>query len=85
MRGYEDNSLGPRSTPGDDPTGGNLKMTGSAQVIFPLPFAEDVQSVRMSMFLDAGNVFDTYGDSDIQLSELRASAGVAMVWSYNFV
>ena len=80
VRGYEDNSLGPRSTPGDDPTGGNFKMTGSAQIIFPLPFAEDVQSVRMSMFLDAGNVFDTYGDSDIQLSELRASAGVAMVW-----
>ncbi len=48
VRGYESNSLGPRSTPSPqdrfndpDPIGGNVLVELSAEVLFPLPFIED--------------------------------------------
>lgn len=79
VHGFEDNSLGPRSTPDNDPIGGNFKLVGSANVIFPAPFLADVQSVRTSAFIDAGNVYSTY-DDNFDVGELRYSAGVALVW-----
>ncbi|TVP88588.1 MAG: outer membrane protein assembly factor BamA, partial [Pseudomonadaceae bacterium] len=45
VRGFRDSSLGPRSTPNPNdfdqrplPFGGNVKVTGGAEVIFPVPF-----------------------------------------------
>jgi outer membrane protein insertion porin family len=48
-------------------------------VIFPAPFLADVQSVRTSAFIDAGNVYSTY-DDNFDVGELRYSAGVALEW-----
>ena len=61
-------------------------MTGGAELIFPVPFVTDQRSLRTVLFLDAGNVFDTYcfDDNptcgDVDLGEIRYSAGVGLSW-----
>ena len=97
LRGFESNTLGPRSTDApcyefnyeektcpnlidtdgdgeldspyinpyanstsryrDRPIGGNIKVEGSMQLIFKLPFIEDQRSLRSAFFFDFGNVF----------------------------
>ncbi len=73
VRGFENSTLGPRSTPpvdefgnpiffGDrrgDPLGGNLLVEASAELIFPFPFVDDNRQFRPAFFIDAGNVFNT--------------------------
>jgi outer membrane protein insertion porin family len=73
VRGFKDSTLGPRSTPSSgkyagtaadpdqDPLafGGNVQITGGAEILFPLPFVKDQRSIRTSLFMDVGNVFDT--------------------------
>lgn len=73
IRGFENSTLGPRTTPPldlegnpicwrdpcGDPFGGNLQVEASAELIFPLPFVEDNRQFRPSLFLDVGNVFNT--------------------------
>jgi len=76
VRGYDDNSLGPRS--GGEPVGGNLKTVGAVELLFPPPFADDAQSVRMSAFFDAGNVFA--GVDSFSIKQLRGSVGLSMQW-----
>lgn len=76
VRGFEDNSLGPRDSAGD-PMGGNLKTVGSVEVIFPTPFSQSKQ-VRLSTFLDFGNVFGP--DQDLDFGSLRYSTGVSLIW-----
>ncbi|RFA28251.1 outer membrane protein assembly factor BamA [Alkalilimnicola ehrlichii] len=78
VRGYRGNSLGPRDEVDDRPLGGNARILGSAELIFPVPFTE-AQSLRLFGFLDGGNVFDTTDDG-IDLDELRYSTGVGLIW-----
>ncbi|MTI14251.1 outer membrane protein assembly factor BamA [Sansalvadorimonas verongulae] len=62
IRGYRDNSLGPRTLQSNgqyDPIGGDVLMEGTAEVLFPLPFIKDQRQLRTSVFFDAGNVFET--------------------------
>jgi len=107
VRGFKDSTLGPRSTPSkynekrgtlEDPDqdplafGGNVQITGGAEVLFPLPFVKDQRSLRTSIFMDVGNVFDTNcKDStnannekvrcnDIDLSGMAVSAGLGVTW-----
>ena len=42
-----------------DPIGGNFILTGSAEIILPIPFLKDNRSVQAVLFYDYGNVFDT--------------------------
>ncbi len=86
VRGFSNNSLGPQDSNGD-PFGGNLMVTGSAELVFPMPFMEDKSAWRSLFFLDAGNVYTTNCLSsqvdcseDIDLSELRYSAGLGLSW-----
>jgi len=78
VRGYDGNSLGPRDITTNDPLGGNKRVVTNLELILPNPFAENSKSVRFSTFYDAGNVFGE-GES-IELSDLRTSIGVAMIW-----
>lgn len=83
VRGFEDNTLGPCekvSVFSDycQPLGGAFKVLGSAELILPTPFAKDSDSVRISAFLDVGNVYKSFGDFDA--GELRASTGLALQW-----
>ena len=130
LRGFESNTLGPRSTDApcyefnyeegtcpnlidtdgdgeldapylnpyanqtsryrDAPIGGNIKVEGSMQLIFRLPFIEDQRSLRSAFFFDFGNVFsDNCKDYQINCSEpsfdeLRYSYGVGVTWITGF-
>ncbi len=75
VRGFEDNSLGPRDSSGD-PFGGNARVVGNVELLFPMPFNADQKSVRLGAFFDAGNV---YADS-ISVSDLRYSTGLSAMW-----
>lgn len=73
IRGFENSTLGPRSTPpldsegnpvyfrdrDGDPFGGNLLVEATAEIIFPMPFVDDNRQFRPAFFVDAGNVFNT--------------------------
>jgi outer membrane protein insertion porin family len=72
------------------PFGGNAKIIGSAELIFPLPFIKDRSQLRSAFFIDAGNVFNTHcGASqlncfDVDLAEMRYSVGVGVTWVTGF-
>lgn len=98
VRGYERSSLGPRETPSPrdrfarepDPIGGNVLVTGTAEILFPLPFIEDQRQLKSVFFLDAGNVFNTNCPKISTLclgldeGELRYTAGIAVTWITGF-
>jgi len=77
VRGFKDNSLGPRDSR-NLALGGALKTVGSLELIFPPPFASESKSVRVSAFVDVGQVFG--GISTFSLGGLRASTGVSLIW-----
>ncbi|MBO9717847.1 MAG: outer membrane protein assembly factor BamA [Pseudoxanthomonas sp.] len=80
VRGFRDNTLGPRSEPiggyRGQPLGGSLKTVGQIEMVFPRLF--DSKAARVSAFVDFGNVYDGWDNFDA--NELRASAGVALLW-----
>jgi outer membrane protein insertion porin family len=78
VRGFEDNTLGPLDSRGL-PLGGNFRLTGGAELILPLPFFKDVKSVRISGFVDAGNVYHLDRE-DVDLGRMRYSAGLSGIW-----
>lgn len=82
VRGYENGTLGPRDTTNGDALGGNRRVVGNAEVLFPMPGTGLERSVRLSAFVDAGNVWG-YGNR-ISLSDLRFSAGLAASWNSPF-
>lgn len=82
VRGFEPNSLGPSYDDvidgSDRPKGGGVKLTGTAAVIFPVPFIDDSSNARMSLFVDFGNIYSKF--EDVELNEVRASAGLGVSW-----
>ncbi len=80
VRGFRDNTLGPRSEVlggyRGQPLGGSLKTVGQLEMVFPKLF--DTRAARVSAFVDFGNVFD--GADNFDVGELRASAGLALLW-----
>lgn len=96
VRGVKRNTLGPQDTPlfpdfdDSDAFGGNVRIEGGAEILFPVPFMRDRRNMQMSVFLDAGNIFDTdCGDFQNNcftpdLGELRYSTGVSGIWLSGF-
>lgn len=78
VRGFKENSLGPRSTTTGRPLGGNMRLVGNAELIFPTPFVKDSKSVRLSGFLDAGGVFSNQTGYDS--GGFRYSTGISGQW-----
>ena len=79
LRGFSSNTVGPRAlyvgqNNGNSSTiyttsavGGNAKYTMSAEVIFPTPFLDEAyaRQVRNSIFIDAGEAWDTEFNNDL--------------------
>lgn len=57
VRGFRESSLGPLDSL-NNPYGGNLETTGSAELILPIPAKWQSRS-RFTLFFDIGNVFST--------------------------
>ncbi len=74
VRGYNDNTIGPRDSNGR-PYGGSSKVIGKAELFFPVPFMEDLKSVRVGTFADAGTVSDGF-----EISNMRYSVGLSGEW-----
>ncbi len=90
VRGFEESRLGPTDNFGN-PYGGNLKVVGRVQVLFPLP-QKWQSSARVGFFYDIGNIFfqgdkvkftDKAGfpiDYSFDISKLRSSVGIGVQW-----
>lgn len=81
VRGFRQNTMGPRDTPQDGsgqsprPIGGSTKIMGSMELFFPVPFLSDIKSVRVGSFVDAGTIADSFN-----FDNMRYSAGLSGEW-----
>ncbi|MDA9353209.1 outer membrane protein assembly factor BamA [Gammaproteobacteria bacterium] len=70
--------------------GGNIKIEGSLQLIFRLPFIEDQRSMRSAFFFDFGNVFSDnckeyqFNCYKPSIDDLRYSYGVGITFVTGF-
>lgn len=78
VRGYDGSSLGPKDPITNDPVGGDVKIVANAELILPSPFDEESKSTRLALFLDGGYVYPS--SDEIDLGEMRYSAGVGLLW-----
>ena len=78
VRGYNISSLGPRDA-NNRTLGGNKRVVGNIEVLFPMPGMRNDRTVRLSAFLDGGTVWGPGGVRPEQ-EGLRYSAGVAVTW-----
>lgn len=79
VRGFNTNTLGPRDSL-NNPTGGNFLADANLGIILPSYFSDNI---RTSVFLDAGNVYQTYDNRSLGgtgTGPLRYSAGVQVEW-----
>lgn len=86
VRGYKDNTLGPRSPalvndPDPEVVGGNVLIENSVELIVPTPFAKDYRQLRTVFFVDSGMVYYRNNPPyNFDLANLRYSAGVSIAW-----
>ena len=94
VRGYKESRLGPKDNFGN-PYGGNLRVVGRVELLFPVPQKWRSQA-RVSWFYDIGNVFSTenvkfFGpplgladppevDYGFSYDKLKRSTGIAVQW-----
>jgi outer membrane protein insertion porin family len=77
VRGFRPFSLGPQDSQGNV-LGGTRKVVGSAEVQFPMPGAQQDKSLRLAVFLDAGNIYGTF--DKFFVSDIRFATGLALSW-----
>lgn len=80
VRGYESYSLGPIDNFGNS-LGANLLINGSAGIVLPYPFSRE--TIRSTLFIDAGNVFAEGIPTNLTGSAsgpLRFSGGISLEW-----
>jgi len=91
VRAFSESRLGPKDSFGN-PYGGNMKVIGRAEILFPVP-QKWRASTRISLFFDVGNVFSqgagvdfvgqdrvTPVDYEFDYNELKQSVGLAVQW-----
>ena len=77
VRGFGNKTLGPLY-PNNKAKGGELSVLGSVNIISPAYFFDDSDNMRMSAFIDTGNIYEK--TSSIKLGDLRMSAGVSFAY-----
>jgi len=78
VRGYKPLSLGPQDAAGNA-LGGTRKLSGGAEVLFPVPGTGLDRTMGLAGFLDAGQ---TYGRTEnFSISDLRYAMGLALNWN----
>lgn len=83
VRGYDTSSLGPRQN--SEAIGGSKRVVMNAELLFPMPGSGMDKSLRLGLFMDAGQVFGPKDDlgqySKLSLGDLRYSTGLSVAWS----
>ena len=77
VRGFGNKTLGPLY-PNGKAKGGEISILGSANLITPAFFFENNNKMRMSAFIDAGNIYEK--SSNIKLGDIRMSTGFAFAY-----
>lgn len=77
LRGYDDNTLGPKDAFCRS-VGGDFKVTGGAELAIPTPFAGGQSGTRIALFVDTGYVYENI--SAFEASKLRGSFGLSVTW-----
>jgi outer membrane protein insertion porin family len=77
VRGFGNKTLGPLY-PNGKAKGGEIAILGSANLITPAFFFDNNEKMRMSAFIDAGNIFEK--SSNITLGDIRMSAGLGFAY-----
>ena len=77
VRGFGNKTLGPLY-PNGSAKGGEVSILGSANLITPAFFFDNNENMRMSAFIDTGNIFEK--TSNIDLGDIRMSAGFGFAY-----
>ena len=77
VRGFGNKTLGPLY-PNGKAKGGELSLLGSANLITPAFFFENNENMRLSAFIDGGNIYEK--TSSLKLGDLRMSAGLGFAY-----
>ena len=77
VRGFGNKTLGP-TYPNGKAKGGEIAILGSANLIAPAFFFDDNEKMRMSAFIDAGNIYEK--SSNIKLGDIRMSTGLGFAY-----
>jgi len=77
VRGFGNKSLGPLY-PNGKAKGGEISILGSANLITPAFFMDNNDKMRVSAFIDAGNIYEK--SSNIKLGDLRMSTGLGFAY-----
>ena len=75
VRGFRPYTVGPKDSD-NLPRGGDYKVLGNVELLFPFPGLENDRSVRMGTFFDSAMV----GDGKIKSDDLRYSVGLSVAW-----
>ncbi|MEO0029973.1 MAG: outer membrane protein assembly factor BamA precursor [Pseudomonadota bacterium] len=78
VRGFEQSTLGPKSSSTGIYLGGPKKVVFNAEFVTPFPGAGNDKTLRMFAFTDVGKAFGQ--DENVSFSQLRASAGIGLSW-----
>lgn len=77
LRGYDDNTLGPKDAFCRS-VGGDFKVAGGVELAFPTPFVESQSGTRIALFVDTGYVYENV--QAFELDKLRGSFGISVTW-----
>ncbi len=77
VRGFGNKTLGP-VYPNGKAKGGEISLLGSANLITPAFFFENNDKMRLSAFIDTGNIYEK--SSNLKLGDLRMSAGIGFAY-----
>jgi outer membrane protein insertion porin family len=77
VRGFGNKTLGPLY-PNGKAKGGEIAILGSANLIAPAFFMDNNEKMRVSAFIDTGNIYGK--SSNIDIGDLRMSAGLGFAY-----